>query len=161
MLEACLMCVYLKTEEKNIMEQVERPDENEIDEAYANVDYGVRLPEAEFDVMEAVWNGVPPMTTNYLMEAVGAKKGWKAPTLISFLVRLEKRGYISSYKKGKERYYSPIAKRELYLAEATEQFLTKYHGGSFVSLLDSLYRDRDFSNEEVDALLEWLKRKYR
>lgn len=143
------------------IEEIEKTDVNELDETCARVDYDIRLPEAEFDVMEAVWNGVPPMTTNYLMEAVGTKKGWKAPTLISFLVRLEKRGYISSYKKGKERYYSPIAEREAYIAKATEQFIAKYHGGSFVSLLDSLYRDRDFSNEEVDALLEWLKRKYR
>ena len=127
---------------------------------YANVDYTVRLPEAEFDVMQAVWNGEAPMTTNYLMKAIGNAKGWKAPTLISFLVRLENRGFITSVKKGKERLYTPVAKRELYLSEVTEQFVEKYHNGSFVNLLDSLYRERDFSNEEVDALLEWLKKKY-
>lgn len=131
------------------------------EQIYADVDYDIRLPEAEFDVMEAIWSGEAPMTTNYLMGVIGIKKGWKAPTLISFLDRLEKRGYISSYKKGKERYYSPIAEREVYLAKVTEQFFSKYHNGSFVSLLNSLYHDKDFSNEEVDALLEWLKLKYR
>ena len=44
------------------------------------------------------------MTTNYLMKAIGNEKGWKAPTLISFLVRLENRGFITSCKKGKERF---------------------------------------------------------
>lgn len=127
---------------------------------YADVDYSVRLPEAEFEVMQAVWDGEAPMTTNYLMKAIGNEKGWKAPTLISFLVRLENRGFISSCKKGKERLYTPVAKRELYLSEVTEQFIAKYHSGSFVNLLDALYRERDFSNEEVDALLEWLKVKY-
>ncbi len=136
------------------------PSEYVDDEIYANVDYDVRLPEAEFEVMQAVWDGEAPMTTNYLMKVIGNAKGWKAPTLISFLVRLENRGFIISCKKGKERFYTPVAKRELYLAHVTEQFIEKYHSGSFVNLLDSLYRDKNFSNEEVDALLEWLKVKY-
>lgn len=127
---------------------------------YADVDYSVRLPEAEFEVMQAVWNGEAPMTTNYLMKAIGNEKGWKAPTLISFLVRLENRGFINSCKKGKERFYTPVANQEQYLSAVTDQFVKKYHNGSFVNLLDSLYHDRNFSNEEVDALLEWLKVKY-
>ena len=127
---------------------------------YADVDYSVRLPEAEFEVLQAVWNGEAPMTTNYLMKAIGNEKGWKAPTLISFLVRLENRGFITSCKKGKERFYTPVANQEQYLSAVTDQFVKKYHNGSFVNLLDSLYHDRNFSNEEVDALLEWLKVKY-
>ena len=127
---------------------------------YADVDYSVRLPEAEFDVMQAVWNGTAPMTTNYLMKAIGNARGWKAPTLISFLVRLEKRGFIVSSKKGKERFYTPVANREAYLSQVTEHFIARYHEGSFVNLLDTLYREKDFSTEEVDALLEWLKKKY-
>ena len=127
---------------------------------YADVDYSVRLPEAEFEVMQAVWNGEAPMTTNYLMKAIGNEKGWKAPTLISFLLRLENRGFITSCKKGKERFYTPVANQEQYLSAVTDQFVKKYHNGSFVNLLDSLYHDRNFSNEEVDALLEWLKVKY-
>jgi len=128
---------------------------------YADVDYGIRLPEAEFDVMMAIWEGEPPMTTGYLMKVLGNARGWKAPTLISFLVRLEKRGFISSSKKGKERYYAPVANRELYLKKVTEHFVEKYHEGSFVNFLDALYHDRKFSNEEVDALLAWLRVKYR
>lgn len=135
-------------------------EEKKNSENYADVDYSIRLPEAEFEVMMAVWKGEVPMTTGYLMKAIGNAKGWKAPTLISFLVRLENRGFIVSCKKGKERFYTPVADRETYLSKVTEQFIEKYHEGSFVNLLDSLYRDRDFSNEEVDALLAWLKVKY-
>jgi len=64
------------------------------------IDYTRKLPDAEFDVMMAVWEGNPPVNTAYLMEMVGRARGWKAPTLISFLVRLEERGYITSEKKG-------------------------------------------------------------
>ena len=140
--------------------ELDRINTTESTANYADADYSVRLPEAEFEVMMAVWQGEAPMTTGYLMKEIGNKKGWKAPTLISFLVRLENRGFITSCKKGKERFYTPVADRDTYLSKVTEQFIAKYHKGSFVNLLDSLYRDRDFSNDEVDALLAWLRVKY-
>lgn len=128
--------------------------------ASAEINYTKKLPDAEFDVMAAMWAGEPPVNTAYLMEAVGKDKGWKAPTLISFLVRLEDRGYIVSEKKGKERYYTPVADRDKYMQSVTEDFVEHYHGGSFVHLMDTLYKDKSLSEKDIDELLEWLKSKY-
>ncbi len=124
------------------------------------IDYTKKLPDAEFEVMQAIWAGEPPLNTAYLMEKVGHGRGWKAPTLISFLVRLEERGFITSEKKGKERYYTPAAQRELYLRSVTEQFVEQYHGGSFVRMMDALYNDKKLSEADIDELLQWLKTKY-
>ena len=124
------------------------------------VDYTVKLPDAEFDVMNAIWDGAPPLTTSYLMQKIGNKKGWKAPTLISFLVRLEDRGFIASYKNGKERFYIPLADRDSYVHNVTENFISQYHGGSFVSVMNSFFKDRNLSEDDIDALLEWLKSRY-
>lgn len=126
----------------------------------AEINYTKKLPDAEFDVMAAMWTGEPPVNTAYLMEAVGKDKGWKAPTLISFLVRLEDRGYIVSEKKSKERYYTPVADRDKYMQAVTEDFVEHYHGGSFVHLMDTLYKDKSLSEKDIDELLEWLKSKY-
>lgn len=123
------------------------------------IDYTKRLPDAEYDVMNAIWSGNPPLTTAYLMDAVGKEKGWKAPTLISFLVRLQDRGFITSEKKGKERYYTPAADREEYTRSITTQFIDKYHNGSFVNLLDTLYSNQTLSESDIDDLLIWLKTK--
>ena len=131
-----------------------------VDTKSASINYAKKLPDAEFDVMTAVWEGTPPVNTAYLMEKVGRSKGWKASTLISFLVRLEDRGYITSEKRGKERYYTPVAEQERYMQTVTEQFVQQYHGGSFVHLMDTLYRDRSLSESDIDELLEWLKTKY-
>lgn len=125
------------------------------------MDYSKRLPEAEFDVMLSIWDAPEyPVTTAYLMEKVGNVRGWKAPTLISFLVRLEERGFISSVKKGKERYYSPEADKSKYIQIITEQFVDRYHNGSFVNLMNALYHDRKLSERDIDDLLEWLKTRY-
>lgn len=123
-------------------------------------DYNKKLPDAEFEVMLAVWNAVPPVNTAYLMENVGKARGWKAPTLISFLVRLEDRGYVTSFKKGKERYYEPSSDKAEYVRVTSEQFVEQYHGGSFVNMMDSLYKDKRLSEEDIDELLQWLKTKY-
>lgn len=124
------------------------------------INYDKKLPDAEFDVMMAIWEATPPVNTSYLMDKVGKSKGWKAPTLISFLVRLEERGFISSAKHGKERFYMPEADRVRYMQNITEQFVEKYHNGSFVALMDTLYHQRVLSENDIDELLEWLKTKY-
>lgn len=123
-------------------------------------DYTKKLPDTEFEVMLAIWNTEPPVNTAYLMDKVGKRHGWKAPTLISFLVRLEERGYISSEKKGKERFYSPASEKAEYIRNSSEDFVNRYHGGSFVSMLESLYTDKKLSEEDIDQLLQWLKTKY-
>lgn len=123
------------------------------------VDYSVHLPEAELDVMMAIWKLEPPVTTAMLMKEIGDKHKWKTPTLISFLLRLEDRGYIISYKNGRERYYIPIAEREPYLSRVTESFVEQYHSGSLIQLLDALYYEKSF-DEDIDELLEWIKSRY-
>ena len=34
------------------------------------------------------------------------------------------------------------------------------HGGSFVRMMDALYRDKKLSESDIDELLQWLKTKY-
>ena len=122
------------------------------------VDYSVTLPDSELDVMFAFWGSEPPYTTSRLMQCIGAVKGWKSPTLISFLNRLEERGYIMSYKNGKERNYIPLAEKKKYIRKKTAAFAEKYHSGSFVSILDSLYGESGFPDDEIDNLIEWLRK---
>ncbi len=126
-----------------------------------NMDSSKKLPEAEFDVMVALWNSKTlPINTAYLMENVGKAKGWKAPTLISFLTRLEDRGFIHSEKRGKERYYYVDAIKTEYVRNITIEFLNRYHDGSFVNMLDLLYGNNAFTGDELEKLLKWLQEQY-
>ncbi len=125
------------------------------------MDSSKKLPEAEFDVMVALWNSKTlPVNTAYLMENVGKAKGWKAPTLISFLTRLEDRGFIHSEKRGKERYYYVDAIKTEYVRNVTLEFLNRYHDGSFVNMLDLLYGNNSFTGDELEKLLKWLQEQY-
>jgi len=120
------------------------------------VDYSIKLPETEYDVMDAIWNCEIPVTTGKLMQTIGNERGWKTPTLISFLTRLEDRGFIYSIKKGKERCYFPLAQKTKYVENLTRRFLQQYHEDSFVHLLAVLYPEKIMPDIEIDAMLEWL-----
>ncbi|MBQ7225817.1 MAG: BlaI/MecI/CopY family transcriptional regulator [Clostridia bacterium] len=120
-----------------------------------------KLPEAEFDVMVALWDcKVSPVNTAYLMENVGKHKGWKAPTLISFLSRLEEKGFIHSEKKGKERQYYADAVKEEYIKTVTIDFIERYHCGSLVKMVDIICAEKGDSSDQLDEMKKWIQQQY-
>lgn len=116
-----------------------------------------RLPESEFEIMKAVWNRTPPVTTPNLMEDF-AEKHWKPATVISFLLRLTDKGFLRTEKAGKERLFYPLISQEEYLRFETGQFLRQYHNSSFSSLVHTLYENEDVTQQELADLLDWAKR---
>ena len=120
-----------------------------------------KLPDAEFDVMVALWDcSVSPVNTAYLMENVGKHKGWKAPTLISFLSRLEEKGFIHSEKRGKERQYYADAVKEEYIKCVTIDFIEKYHCGSLVKMMNVIYGEKHESTDQIDEMRKWIQEQY-
>lgn len=114
------------------------------------------LPEAEFEVMEAVWALKGPVTTPVLMEALGNRRGWKIQTLASLLKRLTARGFLSAYKgQGRELHYTALIARPEYLARETEQFVKKVHNNSFTSLLSAL--GGRLTDKELTELEDFVK----
>lgn len=115
-----------------------------------------RLPEAEFEVMSEIWKLEPPVTTHMLMETVGAARGWKAPSLITLLNRLIERGFLSTGKRGKERFYMPLVTREEYLRFETQGFLERMHGNSLTSFLQAVHGGAKLSRADIEQLRAWM-----
>lgn len=116
-----------------------------------------KLPDAEFEIMRVVWANEPPITTAMVMEQLGSERKWKAPTVISLMLRLVKRGFLRTEKEGKERTYFPLVSKEEYLAWETEHFMKQYHENSFLSFVNTLYNGKRPSEKELDDLLKWVK----
>lgn len=117
-----------------------------------------KLPDAEFEVMKAVWAHEPPVTTHMVMEKLG-EKNWKAPTVMTFLSRLVERGFLRTDKIGKERIYFPLVTKDEYLKFETGNFIRQYHENSFLSLVNTLYGDRQLSDSDLRELMNWLEEK--
>lgn len=116
-----------------------------------------KLPDAEFEIMKAVWANEPPMTTTIIMKQLGKEKAWKIQTVVSLMLRLVERGFLRSEKHGKERTYFPLVDKEDYLKFETGNFMKQYHDSSLFNLINTLYDDEALSNEDIDELLKWAK----
>ncbi|MEA4897783.1 BlaI/MecI/CopY family transcriptional regulator [Bacillota bacterium Meth-B3] len=116
-----------------------------------------KLPDAEFDVMQVVWASEPPITSAVIMERLGRRKGWKAQTVLTLLTRLVERGFLRTEKHGKERSYFPLIGRADYLKFETGDFMARFHGNSFASLVAALYDGQGLREGDLDELAQWLK----
>lgn len=116
-----------------------------------------KLPDAEFEIMKAVWANEPPMTTTIIMEQLGKEKKWKIQTVVSLMLRLVERGFLRSEKHGKERTYFPLVDKEDYLKFETGNFMKQYHDSSLFNLINTLHDDKALSDEDIDELLKWAK----
>jgi len=114
-----------------------------------------RLPDAEFEIMKTVWNTPAPMSVSAVAKKMD--KEWKIQTLISLMNRLVDRGFIRTEKIDRERVYYPMITREDYLKFETGNFVKQYHESSFLSLVNTLYDNKDLTSEDIDGLLHWIQ----
>ncbi len=115
-----------------------------------------RLPDAEFEIMKIIWHFDPPITTLQIMDNLGSDKNWKAQTVLTMLVRLGSKGFISSERVGKQRSYTPLISEKEYFQIETGDFLKRYSGNSVGSLVKALHSSKELSDEDMNELREWL-----
>lgn len=110
-----------------------------------------RLPDAELEVMQALWSlETYPAYSGEI--AAHLRRDWKAPTLLKLLSRLEERGFVSVQKEGRANIYTPLVTREEYLRVESRSFLNRLHGGSLSSLVAALYPQAKLEEEDVAQL---------
>lgn len=116
-----------------------------------------RLPDAELEVMQALWQMEDyPVTSAQLMEKL-AGRHWRLPTLLKLLSRLEERGFVAAQKEGRTNYYRPLVGEREYLAAESGRFFQKLHGGSLPSLVAALMESRAITSDDVAELEAILK----
>ena len=116
-----------------------------------------RLPDAEFEIMKIIWKNTPPVTTIQIMRSLESDKKWKPQTVLTMLVRLIEKGFLTSEKVGKERNYTPIIGEQDYMRIETGDFMKRYYGNSVGSLVKTLYDGQNLSQEDLRELKEWLE----
>ena len=116
-----------------------------------------QLPEAEFSVMQMIWEQEKPVSSKRMAEIMKPVKGWKKQTVYTLLNRLVDKGFLSSEIQGKERYYKPLVKREDYLRQETGRFVEVFHKNSLTGLMSALVSGKEIDEADLSELSEWLK----
>lgn len=117
----------------------------------------VRLPDAELEVMQAMWASEDyPVSSGELMERLREKR-WRLPTLLKLLSRLEERGFVAREKEGRSNLYRPLVREADYLAAETQTFLARLHAGSLPGLVAALVDNKVVSERDLKELEALLK----
>lgn len=114
----------------------------------------VRLPEAELQVMRAVWSMEPPAATGAIRGELEKSRAWNLSALQTLLSRLVERGYLSTGKEGRQRAYTPLVSESDYLAFENSFYLER-RGVS--RLVASLYESGSINGADLDELRAWLE----
>ncbi|MCD7806167.1 MAG: BlaI/MecI/CopY family transcriptional regulator [Lachnospiraceae bacterium] len=116
-----------------------------------------RLPDAELEVMQAVWACEPPVARTDIENVLFETHPMAMTTLLTMLTRLSEKGYLTIEKKGRRSYYTPCVSREEYLAAQSKSFLEKLCGGS-LSVFANALCDSGLSRKEIEELRALLER---
>ncbi len=116
-----------------------------------------RLPDAELKVMQVVWSLSPPVTANEIQQ--NADKNWKATSVLTFLSRLCKKGFLECRKEGRQNYYTALIGTEEYRGYVGKRFLKSVYDGSVKNLVASLSNTGELSEEDIEELRDFLDQK--
>lgn len=116
----------------------------------------MKISDSEKKIMDLVWENGGPVTTAWLTQRLG-DTGWKATTILTFLSRLEEKGYLTVEKQGRQNLYRAAVSQEDYRREETQSFFQQIHGGSYHSLFAALCAPGQLDAQEVEELRRWFE----
>ena len=115
-----------------------------------------RLPDAELEVMKALWESGPD-TSRSELEGALVSFSWATNTINTYLVRLAEKGFVSVRQERRTNLYTPLVSREEYQAFDSQAVVSRLYGTprNFLAALarDGLDR-RDL--DELRSLLDEL-----
>jgi len=116
-----------------------------------------RLPDSEFEIMEIIWDNPSPITTLQIMDRMDQSRNLKLQTLLTMLVRLIEKGFLTSERVGRERNYSPVILKQDYMRVETESFMSRHYINSMGGLIKTFYEGHELSPEDLQELADFLK----
>lgn len=118
-----------------------------------------KLPDAEFEIMKAIWHNEQPVTSPALTVILSRDlpdRDWKQQTVMTMLVRLEKKGFLRSEKNGKEREYYSVISESKYMGIEAESLKNRFGASKMSGFVKALYSDGKISDEDIIDLKNWL-----
>ena len=111
----------------------------------------MKITDAEFRVMDALWRG-QPLSAEDLVTEVRGQTTWGAATVKTLVNRLLKKGAIRSERvDGRHRYRAALEKDAFALAES-EDLLDRLFGGQIAPLVAQFAHSRPLSAQDRQRL---------
>lgn len=115
-----------------------------------------RISEAEYAVMEALWDA-SPLTAHDIASAVSAERDWSLQTVKTLLSRLANKGAVTHKRDGRHFLYSPVLAREDYVRDESDRLVTRLFGGRAGPLFAHLAERDAFTDQDIADIEKMLK----
>ena len=114
-----------------------------------------RLPDAELDIMQVIWDCTPPVSIADISKKVYAIHPMAETTLQTLLSRLAEKGYLQVEIQRRKKYYTPRVTRESYQVSQSRTFFQKVCGGNLSAFANAL-SEGGLTKEELSQLRKLL-----
>src|SRR5262245_10876960 len=108
----------------------------------------VSISDAEWQVMNAVWDG-QPLTAQEVIQKLEKQADWAPATVKSMLHRLVKKSVLTYEAQGNRYVYRSRAQRSDCVKQASRSFLERVFEGESAPLLAHFLRSSKLSPEEI------------
>ena len=118
-----------------------------------------RLPDTELEVMKVVWSIKSEINTTEIKKILDKNRPWNVSALQTLLNRLIDRGFLDTYKNGKNKCYTVLINEEDYISFENKSFLKKINNSSITKLVASIYDSKSISNDDLMELSKFIEDK--
>jgi BlaI family transcriptional regulator, penicillinase repressor len=118
-----------------------------------------RISDAELAILEILWEQAP-LTATDVAARLPADREWTLPTVKTLLSRLLAKAAVEHRADGRRFLYSPLVKREEYIAGESKRLVDRLFGGKFMPLVAHLAEQEKLSAadiSEIERLLREMK----
>lgn len=117
----------------------------------------LRISEAEWEVMKAVWKHGAPCLAQEIIQALAANAKWTPATVKTMLNRLVGKGALRFERTGKSYLYSAAVTEAQCRAAEADSFLNRVFDGSLSPLLSHFVRSKRLTQKELESLEQLLR----
>ena len=118
----------------------------------------VRISDAEWDVMEAVWEA-GSSTAAQVIDKLSTTHPWNHRTVRTLLARLVEKGALEYEVDGPRYIYRPAVSRQRCVRDEGRSFVEKVFGGDVRALLVHFVTDAALDADEIGQLRRLLDQK--
>jgi len=119
-----------------------------------------RISEAEWIVMEALWQR-SPQTASDVVAALASQSAWKEATVKTMLNRLARKGALKFQAQGKRYLYRPAVTRQSAVRSQSRSFLARVFGGDVKPMLAHFVEHQKLTPRQITELRRILDTKGR
>lgn len=107
---------------------------------------------AELEVLNSLWDSGPATVRDVLNQLHRSGRELAYTTVLTFLTRLEQKGFVESDKSGVAYVYRPSITRDRVSRSRVKAMLDSFYGGAAAPLVLQLIREERFTDDEIVEL---------